>query len=173
MRLFFFGLLRDEDMREVVLGRSLPRRHFRAAHLCDARLVTLRNETYPVLVPAPGQRVPGVVAEGLAEPDIDRIVFFESVEYALTAVTVELAGGDVLEAQIFTMTERAGVLDEPWRFKDWQDRHKARDLHQARLWMALHGHLAFAEADRLWDEALAAGRTIEDLVEQVCGKPRA
>ncbi len=48
---------------------------------------------------------------------------------------------------------------------------KTQDLRETELWMAFFGHLEIAEADRRWDEALAAGRSIEDLVREVRGAP--
>ena len=172
MRFFFFGLLRDADMREAVLGRRVPPRHMRPARLGGARLATLRGYTYPVLIREAGQHVPGDLVEDLTAEDIARISFFESVEYTVETVAVDLADGGSLEARVFATAARGAVDQRTWRFEDWIVRHKASDLHEARLWMALYGRLDVEEADRRWDETLAAGRTIEDLVEEVCGKPR-
>ena len=181
MQFFFFGLLRDADMREVVLGRCVPAGRVRPARLSGARLATLRGYTYPVLVRdaglhvtgshVTGSHVPGVVVEELTAEDIARISFYESVEYAIETVAVDLADGGSLEARVFATAERGAVDDRAWRLEDWTVRDKTRDLHEARLWMALYGRLDVEEADRLWDETIAAGRTIEDLVEQVCGDP--
>ena len=172
MRFFFFGLLRDADMREVVLGRRVLPRLVRPARLGGARLATLRGYTYPVLIREAGQHVPGDVVEDLTAEDIARISFYESVEYAIEAVAVDLADGGSLEARMFATSARGAIDDRAWRLEDWVVRDKTRDLHEARLWMALYGRLDVEEADRRWDETLAAGRTIEDLVAEVCGKAR-
>ena len=176
MRFFFFGLLRDADMREAVLGHCVPAGRVRPARLSGAGLATLRGYTYPVLVRdagshVTGSHVPGVVVEELTAEDIARISFYESVEYAIETVAVDLTDGGSLEARVFATAERGAVDERAWRFEDWIVRDKTRDLHEARLWMALYGRLDVEEADRLWDETIAAGRTIEDLVEQVCGDP--
>jgi hypothetical protein len=172
MRFFFFGLLRDMDMLELVIDRRPPAQAIPRARLGDARLVRLREETFPMLVRSPGEWVPGVIVEGLTGADVERIHFFESVEYEPCAVEVELLEGGRAEALAFAATTRVGHDDVAWRFEDWVARHKARDLREAELWMAFFGHLEIAEADRRWDEALAAGRSIEDLVREVCGRPR-
>ncbi len=67
MRLFFFGLLRDSDVLELVTGRPWAADRFTGAWLAGARLIHLRGETFPMLVAAPGGRVSGVVVEGLAD----------------------------------------------------------------------------------------------------------
>jgi hypothetical protein len=171
MRFFFFGLLRDPEVLELVTGRRWPVADFPTARLEGARLVRLREENFPILVSAPDAAVPGIVAEGLTESDLDRIRFFESVEYEAATVEVVLRSGARIEVRAFATTTRAAHDEQPWRFEDWVVHDKARALHEAGLWMALHGHLSVEEADRRWDETLAAGRTIEDLVREVCGAP--
>ncbi len=169
MRFFFFGSLRDHDILEVVIGRTLPRRARPVARLPDHRLERMAKETFPLLVAAPGDRAPGVVVEGLETGDIERIHFFESVEYEPRLHAVELAAGGTLDCHLFAATAVAGATGEPWHYDDWAARHKAKELREARLWMAFHGRVTAAEADRLWDEAVAAGREIEDLIAEVSG----
>ncbi len=124
-----------------------------------------------MLVGNPGAWVPGVIVEGLAGADLERIHFFESLEYKPCTVEVEPLDGGRVEARAFAATARTAHDDEDWRFEDWVARHKTQDLRETELWMAFFGHLEIAEADRRWDEALAAGRSIEDLVREVRGAP--
>ncbi len=168
MRFFFFGLLRDLDVLELVTGRPWTADRFLGARLADAALVHLRGEAFPILVPAPGAWVPGVVVAGLGGSDLDRIRFFESVEYEPAKVAVELWGGEAVEAHAFAATPRTARNEEPWSFEQWRARDKAQALHEAELWMALYGRLSIEEADRRWDETLAAGRSIEEMVREVC-----
>ena len=167
MRFFFFGLLRDADVLELVTGRPWAADRFTGARLAGARLVRLCGETFPMLVAATGMWVPGVLAGGLTGSDLDRIRFYESVEYQPSLVEVESAGGESVEARAFATTRRAAHDEETWSFEDWSLRDKAHSLREAELWMALYGHLSAEEADRRWDGALAAGQTIEDLVREV------
>ncbi len=167
MQFFFFGLLRDADVLALVTGRPWTAGRFTGARLAGARLVRLRGETFPMLVPAPDVWVPGVLAGDLTDTDLDRIRFFESVEYEPSIVEIEVAGGGSVEARAFVTTGHAVHDEESWSFEDWSQRDKARSLREADLWMALFGHLSVEEADRRWDAALAAGQTIEDLVREV------
>ena len=169
MRFFFFGLLRDVEVLGLVTGRTWTADCFTGARLAGGRLVRLRGETFPMLVAAPGVWVPGALVEGLTGSDLDRIRFFESVEYQPSTVEIELQAGERIEACAFANTARAAHDQEPWSFEDWRLHHKSRALHETELWMALYGHLSAEEADRRWDAALAAGQTIEDLVREVRG----
>lgn len=173
MRFFFFGLLSDPELLELVIGRPPPGRPFPRARLPGHRLAKLHTEPFPALVPAPGRHVEGVIVEPLSETDVDRILFYESLEYRPAPVTVQpIGGGAPLAAQAFMPTGRVAVSDEEWRLEEWRARDKARELRLAELWMAFYGRLDVHEADRLWDEALAQGRPIEDLVREVCGNRR-
>jgi hypothetical protein len=171
MRFFFFGLLSDRDVLELVLGRAGPSGPFPRASLAGYRLVGLCNETYPALVPDPGSGVEGILVEGLSEADVERIQFFESVEYEATMLEVTRADGTRVEARVFAGSGRVEPDDDEWSLEDWRARHKAKDLREAALWMALYGRLSAEEADRRWDQALAEGRSIEDLVAEVCADP--
>ncbi len=171
MRFFFFGLLRDKDMLELVIGRPVAKHPFVPARLPGARLARLRGQTYPMLVAAPGQWVAGAIVDGLTTADVARIDFFESVEYEAKPVAAHLASGEIVTAHAFATTSRARHDDE-WRFADWLSRHKTEDLRIATLWMSLYGRLDVVEADRRWEEALAAGRPLEDLVREICGVRR-
>ena len=168
MRFFFFGLLADPDILNEVAGRPIPGHPFPSARLSGHRLVHLRRETFPMLIADAGHHVPGVLVDGLSEAEVERIIFFESVEYEPRPLTVEFDGTQV-EAHAFATTARAVAHHEPWTFQAWQARFKAHDLREAMLWMSFHGVVDVAEADRLWEAARAAGRPFEDLVAEVCG----
>jgi hypothetical protein len=172
MRFFYFGLLRDRQVLELVIDRPIEAHPFPPARLADARLVRLRGQTYPMLVPAPGRRVDGVIVDGLSEADVARILFFESVEYEPEQIEVIGADGAPIAAHAFATTDRARHDDEDWRFEDWLARDKVEDLRIAALWMSLCGRLDVVEADRRWEEALASGRPLDDLVRELCAPPR-
>ena len=49
--LFIYGTLRDDALREAVLGRPTP---LRPATLPDHRVMRVAGETFPMVVPSPG-----------------------------------------------------------------------------------------------------------------------
>ena len=171
-RFFFFGLLRDRQVLELVIDRPTAGYPFLPAKVTDSRLVRLRGQSYPILVPAPGRWVDGVIVDELTEADLARILFFESVEYQPQPIEIIGADGTPLVAHAFATTSRARHDDEDWRFTDWLARDRAEDLRIAALWMSLYGRLDVVEADRRWEEALAASRPLEDLVREICAPPR-
>ena len=173
MRFFFFGTLRDKDILEVVTDRAVDGHPFAAAFLSGYRLLRVRRETFPMLIEAPGADVEGTVVEDLSAADIERIRFYESIEYDPAEHRVTLAAGGSLTCHVFAATGKIEHSGEAWTYEDWARRHKAKELRETRLWMALHGHLEPTEADRLWDEARDAGCPLEELVEAVTGAPQA
>lgn len=172
MRFFFFGLLSDPDVLELVIDRAAPRRPFPAARLHDRRLHRMENETFPMLVEAPGEIVSGVIVDGLTEADLARIEFFESVEYEHRSIDVELLSGQWIAARAFAATARAAPATEPWTVEAWRLRHKAKDLREARIWMSLYGIMGIEEADRFWDAVLEDGRSPADAVRELLAEPR-
>lgn len=170
MRFFFFGLLRDLDVLEMVIGRPAPGQPFPPARLPGFRLARLRRETYPMLVLTPGRVVDGVLVEGLSEADLERIRFFESVEYEPMTVRVETAAGSTLDAFAFAATARGVPELEDWRFEGWRARHKDAELRTTGLWMSLFGVLDVVEADRLWEDARRRGQPVEDLVDEILAR---
>jgi len=172
LRYFFFGLLSDVDILELVIDRPAPGQPFPAARLEDRRLHRVENETYPMLVEAPGELVPGVIVEDLTAGDLARIEFFESVEYEHRPIDVDLLSGARIAARAFAATAHAAPATELWTLEDWRRRHKAKDLRDAAMWMSLYGLLSIAEADRLWNAALESGRPPEDAVREFHAGPR-
>lgn len=172
MRYFFFGLLCDKDILTLVRDRPVDDLAFRPARLPGYRTQHLMNESFPGLVAHPHGAVPGVLVEGLSEEDSARIAFYESVEYAARTVTVGLEEGASVDAQAFLTTERYEAAGEPWSFELWRKRYKEKDLRETRLWMALYGYVDAEEADRLWDDAMAAGDSLEALVTRTTSTSR-
>jgi len=171
LRFFFFGLLSDPDILELVISRPPPGQPFSAARLMDRRLYRVENETFPMLTEAPGEAVPGVIVEGLTDNDLARIEFFESLEYEHRVIEVDLLAGPRIQARAFAATAHAAPATEIWTVEDWRRRHKAKDLREAAIWMSLYGILSIEEADRLWDAALKSGRSPEDAVREFLAGP--
>lgn len=167
MRYFFFGLLCDRDILALVRDHPADDLTFRPARLPGYRTQHLMNESFPGLVADPDSTVSGVLVDGLSEEDSARIAFYESVEYAARTITVRTEGGVAVDAQAFLTTERYEAAREPWSFERWRERYKEKDLRETRLWMALYGYVDAEEADRLWDEATAAGDRLEALVTRM------
>ena len=125
MRYFFYGTLLDPDVRAHILGGWIDRRVLPASRLPGYRRVYIRGRHYPVVVPAAGQKVEGVLAEGLDRHAVRRLAEFESDEYVDAERTVLVDDGRTLRARVFVASPLARPTDTPWTVEIWQRRHKS------------------------------------------------
>lgn len=151
--LFFYGTLRDLDVLGTVLGRRVPASRLEPARLPGHRVARVPDESYPVLVVAAGDAAEGVVFDDFAgAEDMERILFFESFEYAPMQRTVIAEQRGSVQAQVFAEAQMLPGAAEPWSLEHWQRRHKPRFLEMTRRYMALFGEATLEEADALWEE---------------------
>ena len=132
MRYFFYGTLLDPDVRALILGAWIRRRALPGARLPGYRRVYIRGRHYPVVVPAAGQEVEGVLAEGLDRRAVLRLAEFESDEYVDAERTVLVDGGRALRARVFVASRLAHPTDTAWAVEDWQRRHKSAFARRRR-----------------------------------------
>lgn len=131
---FFFGTLMDADVRAIVLGREADHASTVRAFLEGYERLSVADESYPTLRPAPGGLVDGLLAYDLGTEDERRIAFFEGAEYELVPKRVKLASGAVLTARLFLDPGDLETAD-PWDFAAWQQRDKSALLEAARHFM--------------------------------------
>ena len=129
--LFIYGSLRDDALREAVLGRPTP---VRPATLPDHRVMRVAGETFPMVVPSPGQVLEGALME-VDDDAFARVFFFEDeVEFGLTDIEA-VADGRKVAARMFTATLEPA---EPWDFERWRRAEQPFFLECAREIMALY-----------------------------------
>ncbi|MCZ4280586.1 gamma-glutamylcyclotransferase [Kiloniella laminariae] len=150
-RLFFFGSLMDPDVLEIVTGRAIDQTHLKPGTLEGYRCEREVKESYPVLVPCPGGKATVLIAEGLSETEIDRILFYETGEYDLVPFTVDDGTGK-LEAQGFATGEGIKTSGDTWRLNVWQATEKSDFLPLASAFMAAYGKMSIPEALKYWDQ---------------------
>ncbi len=148
---FFFGTLMDREVLELVLGRRVEDSAIRRAHLDGYRLLRAADDPYPALVPAPGERVSGIVVSGLDDEAAARLEWFEGTEYQARPVEVALDDGGRVTALIQSPTEVLDIGDEEWTLEDWAREEKPLLLALTRAHMALMGKVGIDEAIRRWD----------------------
>ncbi|CAA7613222.1 gamma-glutamylcyclotransferase family protein [Magnetospirillum sp. UT-4] len=136
MDLFFFGTLLDEDLCTLVCGRRLD--DPRPAVARGWRRLPIAGRTYPMLVPYPPGAVEGLLAPGLDDRVVARLVHYEGPEYDLLPIALTLADGTKATAHAFLC--RPGVVAAPgvWRLEEWRRRHKPASLARIARWMAGH-----------------------------------
>ena len=145
---YFFGTLRDADLRALVFGRSFEPPALVEAGLADHTLRRMVGEDYPVLVPAAGEAVAGLCVHGVTGSERRRLRWFEGDEYDEREVEVVSVDGATVNARLFAASTRVAASAESWDFERWQERHKAFLIERVRVYMSFmaSGDLASAEA---------------------------
>ncbi len=135
MAYFFFGTLMDREVLATVLDRAVAGAELRRAWLHGYRRVRAANVSYPILVPAAGLVVGGMMFQSKSVRDDVRVRHFEDGEYAEHWSFIRLAGGRRLAARVFLACETMQATDEAWDLATWASAHKAAFLTQCRDWM--------------------------------------
>ena len=149
---FFFGSLRDEGVFRAVLGRPAAAFAATAATLDGHAVERLAEWPYPRLVERPGGRAPGLVVDGFTATEIDRMCFFESLEYELREFTVETRSGR-RRAACFTAVEHMESSGIAWRIEDWRVLVGDRARAEAEVCMnRYYGRIGRHELDARWPE---------------------
>lgn len=173
--LFVFGSLMDSDLLSVVLNRaatSVSRAPAKLPGFCRQRVA---DEAFPMLIAEPSPDaalkqgrpvVEGHLLHGLAEDDVERLVYFEGPGYALTPVEV-LAPVEMfppldpfdkdprrrrISARTFLATEQLTESGEPWDLDHWQRTEKPLALHIADELMCFFGQIPSEDIEgEAWD----------------------
>lgn len=152
--LFFFGTLRDEDVLRIVLGSGFEHMVMQPGHLTHYRLELVQDEDFPMLVPDDFSYVDGVVVSHLTESDLDRINYFEDIDYVLKPF--EIHCGNVMEtAHVYVATDEIQPSGTPWHYEEWSHADRVYMRLLAEGHMSHFGTVPADEVDNLWPETKA------------------
>ncbi|MEX2453227.1 MAG: gamma-glutamylcyclotransferase family protein [Rhodospirillaceae bacterium] len=128
MRFFFYGTLIDPDVRTLVLGREAAAScRVEPANLPGWRAVRVQGKTYPAVVERRGATTGGMIADGLPEAAMARLIAYEGPEYVVRDLPVEIgADGGRTVASVFVAGPECRITTAFWRFADWERRDKRR-----------------------------------------------
>lgn len=136
MQFFFYGTLMDRDLRRLVVGRDVEARlTIRHGALIGYRRRVARDGYFPMLVPAAGGRVTGLLVDGLGGHALTRIAQFEGEEYEPRVARAVDSDGRRVRACLFLPSRRQLVDRSAWNFRRWQREHKPRHLRWTRFWL--------------------------------------
>lgn len=124
-------MLVDADIRRLVLDQADAAVPVAAASLSGWRAVQVRGEAYPVIIRSAGARTDGVLTGELSRNALSRLLSFEGPEYALETVTVTTNEAS-MTAMVFVGAAACRPAARPWRFAEWQRRHKRASLAKLR-----------------------------------------
>ena len=150
MRLFFYGTMRDADVRRMVFGARAEALIVRPALLFGFRTCSARGGDYPVLVRRTAARARGQLVEGLGYADLLRLFHFEGPDYLPSrqlaidpsgrrSVAWVLLSDNAHRASAHqASTHRASTHQasaKTWRLRQWQLYRKPRMMPRLRIWM--------------------------------------
>ncbi|WP_350335553.1 gamma-glutamylcyclotransferase [Coralliovum pocilloporae] len=147
--LFFFGTMKDPDIFEIVVGQPLDSFARTEAVYPGHAVLREKQEAYPVLAERDGANAPGLLVSGLNETEVDRIQFFESIEYDLLPICVDCNGAEQ-GARCFIATELLACEERAWQIENWHTTDKDRALIEAVLLMDLYGRIPREEVEDHW-----------------------
>jgi len=110
------------EVMEIVAGRRFASQ---AATLTGFRRLLLRGAVYPVVVPAAGESVRGVLWSGLDAEALAVLDRFEDACYERLVLPVTLAAGERCDAFVYVLRPEQHALasDAPWEEADFRARH--------------------------------------------------
>lgn len=125
MDLFFYGTLMDRDVLKAVIGRALPPAYTARAVLSGYRRVYKSGANYPILEPAPEQRIEGVVVSALKASDVARLDAFEGLNYrrAIRPVIVS-SSQERRDAWVYLSNPNVRGTNREWNLRKWTRQYK-------------------------------------------------
>lgn len=120
MRWFFYGTLMDTELLEIVLDRAIEPPRLVEAYVKGYQRYRVVGQDFPVLCPAPGEVVAGVVASLEAAGDEARLAFFEGDGFRPVEVEAHTIEGERVAARTFAdggaLRREAGL----WDYRAWK-----------------------------------------------------
>ena len=88
----FFGTLRSTKLLKIILNKNIKNNQFIKCVIRGSKLKKIYNEVYPCLLKTNNTNdiVKAMIINNLTNNDINRILFFESTEYQLNNIDVEI-----------------------------------------------------------------------------------
>lgn len=139
--LFIYGTLRDRDVCEKVLGRSVSADDITPATAADFAIFKVADVSYPCLLPREGAIAEGARLSGLSAHDIAILDRFEGVNYRRVPIAIIVADGTALQSEYYQPND-ALQTDGAWDLALWQKQGKqaflSRDFDLAGVRVPSH-----------------------------------
>lgn len=134
---FFYGTLCHPPLLARVLGREPAGV---TARLEGHEVRWADGESFPLILPAPGEAAEGLLVEGLSAGDVARLDFYEGgFAYQTREVMVTSADGRRVAAQVYFPEADDWRPGAAWRLADWVAQWGAVVMETAEDFMELYG----------------------------------
>ena len=119
--LFFYGTLRDHEVREAVIGDRAKRMDLVDGYLIGYKLYRVKNTNYPLIVrdKSSSNKINGLIAKGLDKQMIKKLDIFEGKNYSRTEVSV-FRNIDNVEIMVeMYVPKKTLQYTEEWTYENW------------------------------------------------------
>ena len=152
--LVFFGSLRSFNLLECVIDKKINPKNFENAIIKKAKLYRVNNENFPHLIKTNSNIdiVKCLVVKNLNDLDINKIKFYESVEYKLDIIEIEI--NNTIQKYNYFKFIKKNITDEEWIYEEWQRKFEESNCRAALLWMKLYDEYKenSGEAEKFWPD---------------------
>ena len=119
--LFFYGTLRDHEVREAVIGDQAKQLNLVDGYLIGYKLFRVKNTNYPLIVrkKSSSNKINGLVASGLDKLVIGKLDTFEGKNYTRAEVSVfRNIDNQEIMAEIYVPKKTLQYTEE-WTYEYW------------------------------------------------------
>ena len=152
--LVFFGSLRSVKLLEAVINKKIYPKNIEDAIIRNVKLFRVKNENFPYLVNTKNSNdiINCIVIKNLNDLNIDKIQFYESVEYELDIIEIEI--NNVIKKYNYFKYVKKNITDEKWIYEDWQKKFEESNCKAALLWMKLYSQYKEnpGKAEKFWPD---------------------
>jgi gamma-glutamylcyclotransferase (GGCT)/AIG2-like uncharacterized protein YtfP len=135
MNLFVYGTLMVPEVMSAVCGYDLPGV---PATVEDFSRRRVTGESYPAIMPSPGDTVSGMLYLDVSSSQLDALDAFEGSMYRRCGVQVRTGSGDV-EAAAYVIADgcQALLTDDAWSLEAFVDQHLSAFMSDYQGFLAM------------------------------------
>ena len=135
--LVFFGSLRSKKLLKIVIGSNLNHLKLFNGKIYKSKLYKVRNENFPYLKKTKSIKdvVNCTYIQGLSKDDFAKVLFYESIEYKISKITISL-NKEVVKTHFFELIKKHKT-SELWLYSEWKNLFEELSCIAANEWMIL------------------------------------
>ncbi len=119
--LFFYGTLRDPEVREAVIGDQAKQLNLFDGYLIGYKLFRVKNTNYPLILrdKSSSNKINGLVAMGLDKRVLRKLDMFEGKNYSRAEVSVFCKNDNKEIMSEIYVPKKTLQYTEEWTYENW------------------------------------------------------